>query len=118
MKKFSTIGPDGNLYEFVFLNGRLMRVVISNPSTLVVVYGEYVASNHLDSCVTVTHFENCFKVLCDDEYFTDYSEFMKELSTPINNPEFTVIAKQILFEKRRQLISRIRQMTKAINLYN
>lgn len=116
MKKFTAIGPDGNIYEFVFLNGRLIRVVISEPKLLTVVYGEYVASNHADSNVSLNHFENCFKVLCDDCNFTNYSEFMNELKSPANNPEFAIIAKRILLEQRKSLITKMRQMTNAINL--
>lgn len=98
MKKFSTIGPDGNLYEFVFVDGRLMRVVISNPNTLVVVYGEYVDSKRSDSYVTVDHFARCLKVLCADENFNEYGPFLEELKHPSNHPEFFRIANEIMLE--------------------
>lgn len=114
MKKFSTVASDGKVYEFTFTNGRLMSVVIKG-ATLSENYGEYVASERPDSSVSVKHFERCFKLLCEDKDFTEYEEFMTEITHPSNNPELAKVAKKILLKKRKLLISRIRKMTKAIN---
>jgi len=114
MKKFQAIGTDNNIYEFVFLNGRLLRVVISEPVLLRVIYGEYIEPKYADSQVSVEHFEKCFKSLCDDKSFNEYKEFIKELKTPTNNPEFVKIAKKVLKEKRKALITTMRKMTSAI----
>lgn len=115
MKKFKAIGPDNNIYEFVFLNGRLLRIVISEPVLSRVVYGEYIEPKYADSHVSEAHFEKCFRVLCDDKDFTDYKEFIDELKKPTNHPEFVKIAKRVLLEKRKNLITQMRQMTQAIN---
>jgi len=114
MRKFEAVGPDNNIYEFVFFDGRLFRILISDPHTLRLISGEYINPKCPDSHVSLEHFERCFRALCDAKDFHEYAELITELKKPQNNPEYIKIAKRILKEKRKALIQKMRQFTDAI----